>query len=138
MKHHVFRLHRGADLLESIAGYCREKHIHAGYAACCVGCVSEAAIRSADGVTKRQYRERLEIVSLTGTVSEARCHLHISFSREDMSVLGGHLLPGCVVNTTAEVVLCELDGLTFSKAYDEDTGYNELHIEQSLPAGRLS
>ncbi len=138
MKHHVFRLHRSADLLESIAGYCRDKHIGAGYVACCVGCVSEAAIRSADGVTKRQYRERLEIVSLTGTVSEGRCHLHVSFSREDMSVLGGHLLPGCLVNTTAEVVLCELDGLTFSKAYDEDTGYNELHIEQSLPAGRLS
>jgi predicted DNA-binding protein with PD1-like motif len=133
MKHHVFRLRRGADLLESIAGYCREKRIQAGYAACCVGCVSEAAIRSADGATRHEYRERLEIVSLTGTVSEGRCHLHISFSREDMSVLGGHLLPGCVVNTTAEVVLCELPGLVFTKAYDENTGYNELTIEQSLP-----
>lgn len=138
MKHHVFRLHRGDDLLESIFEYCRKKHIPAGYAAGCVGCVSKAAIRSADGTTQKQYEERLEIVSLTGTVSEARCHLHISFSREDMSVLGGHLLPGCIVNTTAEVILCELEDLAFSKSFDEETGYNELHIKQRLPAGRPS
>lgn len=138
MKHHVFRLHRGADLLESIIDYCREKHIPAGYAAGCVGCVSKAAIRSADGITGKHYEERLEIVSLTGTISEARCHLHISFSREDMSVLGGHLLPGCIINTTAEVILCELEDLTFAKVFDEETGYNELHIEQIIPADRLS
>ncbi len=131
MKQHVFRLHRGADLLESIANYCSTHGIKAGYAACCVGCVSKACIRSADGITLRRYEQRLEIVSLTGTVSEARCHLHISFSGEDMSVIGGHLCNGCIVNTTAEVVLCELEGVTFSKVFDETTGYNELRIEQT-------
>lgn len=129
MKQHVFRLHRGDDLLESIAAFCREHRITAGYVGCCVGCVSEACIRSADGMTQRCYKERLEIVSLTGTVSEARCHLHIAFSREDMAVIGGHLCIGCIVNTTAEIILCELNSIAFSKVYDEETGYNELAIK---------
>ena len=128
MKQHVFRLHRGSDLFESIQVYCREHQIRAGYAAACVGCVTKATIRSADGVTAHTLEERLEIVSLTGTVSEKRCHLHISFSREDLSVIGGHLMPGCIVNTTAEVVLSELDGVSFGKVYDPETGYNELEI----------
>lgn len=138
MKHHVFRLHRGADLLESILQYCRDRRIHAGYAACCAGCVQQAEIRSADGITRHRFNERLEIVSLTGTIGEARCHLHISLSREDMSVVGGHLLPGCLVNTTAEVILCEIEDLTFSKVFDEETGYNELSITERLPAGQPS
>jgi len=128
MKQHVFRLHRGCDLYESIIAYCKERHIQAGYAGACVGCVTKACIRSADGVTVHTLEERLEIVSLTGTVSEKRCHLHIAFSREDLAVIGGHLTPGCIVNTTAEVVLCELEGLSFGKVFDPETGYNELEI----------
>lgn len=128
MKQHVFRLHRGSDLSESIQSYCGTHQIKAGYVAACVGCVTKATIRSADGATAHTLEERLEIVSLTGTISEKRCHLHISFSREDLSVIGGHLMPGCIVNTTAEVVLCELDGVSFGKVYDPETGYNELEI----------
>ena len=128
MKEHVFRLHRGCDLYESIRSYCLEHHIQAGYVAACVGCVTKATIRSADGATIHTLEERLEIVSLTGTISEKRCHLHISFSREDLSVVGGHLMPGCRINTTAEVVLCELDAFSFGKVFDPETGYNELEI----------
>ena len=128
MKQYIFRLHRGDDLLESIAAFCRRELMRAGYAACWVGCVSRARIRWADGITQHEYEERLEIVSLTGTVSEERCHLHIAFSREDMSLLGGHLCSGCTVNTTAEVVLCSIDSVSFAKAFDPETGYNELDI----------
>jgi len=128
MKQHVFRLHRGDDLYQSIEAYCKKQHIQAGYAAACVGCVTKASVRSADGVTIHTLEERLEIVSLTGTVSANRCHLHIAFSRENLSVIGGHLTPGCVVNTTAEIVLCEVDAFRFGKVFDPETGYHELDI----------
>ena len=72
----------------------------------------------------------MEIVSLTGTVAEAGCHLHISLSREDLSVLGGHLRPGCLVNTTAEIVLAELPDTVFTRERDEATGYEELAIRR--------
>ena len=68
-------------------------------------------------------------MSATGTVSRERTHLHIALSREDLSTIGGHLVSGCIVNTTAEVVLIELPGVRFSKEFDPETGYNELKIE---------
>lgn len=129
MKHHIFRLRRGADLLESIKAYAAENGIQAAVIASCVGCLSTARLRDASGVNIRTIGEHLEIVSATGTVSCERTHLHIALSREDLSTIGGHLVPGCIVNTTAEVVLLELPGARFTKEFDPETGYNELKIE---------
>ena len=129
MKHHVFRLHRGADLLESIKAYAEENDIQAAVIASCVGCLSVARLRDASGVNIRTIEDHLEIVSATGTVSRERTHLHIALSREDLSTIGGHLVPCCIVNTTAEIVLIELPGMRFAKEFDPETGYNELKIE---------
>ncbi len=128
MRHHIFRLRRGADLYRSIRDYAVSHRISAGYVACCVGCVSAARVRDAGGATVRALEEPLEIVSVTGTVSAVRCHIHIAFSREDLSTIGGHLMEGCTVNTTAEVVLCELDNYSFYAAFDNETGYEELLV----------
>lgn len=128
MRHHIFRLRRGADLYRSIRDYAVSHRLSAGYVACCVGCVSAARVRDAGGATVRALEEPLEIVSVTGTVSAVRCHIHIAFSREDLSTIGGHLMEGCTVNTTAEVVLCELDNYSFDAAFDNETGYEELLV----------
>jgi len=137
MNTHVFRLHRGDDLLLSIRGYACEYHLSAAVALSCVGCVSRATVRDAGGVRLRCLDEPLEILSVHGTVSAERVHLHIALSREDLSVIGGHLVEGCIVNTTAEVVLLELEGLRFGSVYDPRTGYSELSIEgtSSAPEG---
>lgn len=128
MRHHIFRLRRGADLYRSIRDYAVSHRLSAGYVACCVGCVSAARVRDAGGATVRALEEPLEIVSVTGTVSAVRCPIHIAFSREDLSTIGGHLMEGCTVNTTAEVVLCELDNYSFYAAFDNETGYEELLV----------
>ena len=94
-----------------------------------VGCVSQARVRDAGGVNIRSVDEHCEIVSLNGTVSEGRCHLHIALSREDLSTLGGHLCPGCIVNTTCELVIGELPGVRFAVEQDAQTGYDELIFE---------
>ena len=123
---HSLRLRRGADLLLSIRDVCREKHIAAGVVLSAVGCISEGRVRDASGVTIREIREHCEIVSLNGTVSENRCHLHIALSKEDLSTLGGHLCPGCIINTTCELVIAELPATAIEKEFDEETGYDEL------------
>ena len=74
----------------------------------------------------RRIEEPCEIVSLFGTVSAARCHLHISLAREDLGVIGGHLVEGCIVNTTCELVIGVLDGWRIETEWDEATGYDEL------------
>jgi predicted DNA-binding protein with PD1-like motif len=123
---HALRLRRGSDLLLSIRQLCWEKHIAAGVVLSAVGCISEGCIRDASGVTIRQIRDHCEIVSLNGTVSENRCHLHIALSKEDLSTIGGHLCEGCIINTTCELVLAELPGTAIEKEFDSETGYDEL------------
>lgn len=126
VKCHSLRLRRGADLMGSIKALCAEKHIGAGVVLSAVGCISRGRVRDASGVTIREIADHCEIVSLNGTVSEARCHLHIALSKEDLSTIGGHLCEGCIVNTTCELVIAEIPGTVIGKEFDEETGYEEL------------
>jgi predicted DNA-binding protein with PD1-like motif len=130
LKCHCVRLHRGDDLMLSIRELCREKHIAAGVVLSAVGCISEGRIRDASGVTIRDITDHCEIVSLDGTVSETRCHLHISLSKEDLSTIGGHLCPGCIINTTCELVIAELPGIRYGVEEDPETGYDELIFQE--------
>lgn len=123
---HCVRLHRGDDLLLSIKALCREKKIAAGVVLSAVGCISEGRVRDASGVTIREIKDHCEIVSLNGTVSEARCHLHIALSKEDLSTVGGHLCYGCIINTTCELVIGVLPGICYGVEQDAQTGYDEL------------
>ena len=128
---HCVRLRRGDDLMLSIKELCQEKKIAAGVVLSAVGCISEGRIRDASGVKIREVREHCEIVSLNGTVSEKRCHLHIALSKEDLSTIGGHLCPGCIINTTCELVIAELPGVRFGMEEDGGTGYDELIFEKA-------
>ena len=126
MIYHCLRLRRGDDLMLSIKELCREKKICAGVVLSAVGCISEGRVRDASGVTIRQIQDHCEIVSLNGTVSQARCHLHIALSKEDLSTIGGHLCTGCIINTTCELVIGEIPGVSFGVEEDPETGYDEL------------
>ena len=123
---HSLRLLQGTDLMNAIKALCREKEIAAGVVLSAVGCISRGRVRDASGVTIRQIEDHCEIVSLNGTVSENRCHLHIALSKEDLTTIGGHLCPGCIVNTTCELVIAELPGTAIDVEFDEETGYDEL------------
>ena len=128
MRSICLRLRRGDDLLLSIRQLAAREGLRCAVVLSGVGCVTEARVRDASGVTVRHIAEPCEIVSLNGTVSAARCHLHIALAREDLSTLGGHLMEGTIINTTCELVLLEPDGVRFSGAFDPATGYTELCI----------
>ena len=123
---HCIRLKRGEDLMESIKQVCKDKNIEAGVVLSGVGCILRGRIRDASGVTIREIAEHCEIVSLNGTVSRERCHIHIALSKEDLTTIGGHLCTGCIVNTTCELVLMELPGIAYGVEEDPETGYDEL------------
>ena len=128
---HCIRLKRGEDLMDSIKKLCAEKQIAAGVVLSGVGCISSGRVRDASGVRIREITEHCEIVSLNGTVSAKRCHIHIALSREDLTTIGGHLCSGCIVNTTCELVIGELPGVRYDVEADTETGYDEL-IFQSI------
>lgn len=124
------RLHRGDDLLGSIRALAEKAAIEAGVVLSAVGCISCGVVRDASGVRLKTIDEPCEIVSLNGTVSRTRCHLHIALSGEDLSTLGGHLVEGCIINTTCELVIGILDGWRFGVEQDSETGYDELVFEK--------
>lgn len=123
---HCLRLHRGDDLLECIRALCRDRDIRAGVVLSGVGCILRGRLRDASGVNIRNLEGHYEIVSLNGTVSAQRCHLHIALSGEDLSTIGGHLCTGCIINTTCELVVAELPSVGFGVEEDPETGYDEL------------
>lgn len=127
---HCVRLRRGEDLLESIRQICREKNIQAGVVLSGVGCLLRGRVRDASGVNFRQISDHCEIVSLNGTVSAQRCHIHIALSIEDLNTVGGHLSTGCIINTTCELVIGELPGIYYGVEEDPETGYDELVFQK--------
>ena len=133
MKTYAFRLHRGDDLLLSIRTLCEREKIDAAVVLSAVGCVSRAVLRDAGGVNLRSVDEPCEIVSLNGTASRTRCHLHLALSREDLSTIGGHMMPGCIVNTTCELVLGVLEHMRYDVEQDAQTGYDELIFTELKP-----
>lgn len=129
LKEHCFRLRRGQDIYEELKKYVCDHHIKAATIVSAVGCVSQGRIRNAGGINIVTIEEPMEIVSVIGTLSEERMHIHCSFSKEDLSTIGGHMVKGCIVNTTAEIVLLELDEVSFGLEFDKETGYDELVIK---------
>ncbi len=133
MKVFCRRLRRGDDLLTEIRAIAERQHLEAGVVLSAVGCVSRARLRDATGARVRTVDRDCEIVSLNGTVSQARCHLHIALSDADMATFGGHLMPGCIVNTTCELVIGVLEGVRFGVEQDPQTGYDEIVFEETMP-----
>eukprot|EP00978_Attheya_sp_CCMP212_P024317 scaffold76235_cov50-Attheya_sp.AAC.2 len=74
--------------------------------------------------------KRFEITSLVGTFSRAGgCHLHMALSDDQGVCVGGHLINGTVF-TTVEVVIGTIEGVTFEREQDDQTGYRELAPKQ--------
>lgn len=126
---YVFRLTKGMDLKKEIVKYCSENGIRAGMIGTCVGCCSEVNFRLAGGVKFYTKKGDYEIVSVTGTISENGVHIHISFADASGNIVGGHLSDGCLVNTTAEICIIEINNYKLSRNYDDNTGYKELKVE---------
>ena len=70
------------------------------------------------------------ILSLMGTVSEERCHLHFALSRQGLGAFGGHLKEGRLINTTCELVIGVLDGWRYGEEQDGETSYDEITFER--------
>ena len=127
---YVFRLTKGSDLKKSIVEYCKNNNIKAGIIGACVGCCYEVNFRLAGGVEFYHNVADYEIVSVTGTISEDGVHIHVSFADLEGKVIGGHLSEGCLVNTTAEIAIIEIDNYKLTREFDDTTGYKELVIEK--------
>lgn len=75
----------------------------------------------------KHLRGPFEVTSLVGTLNP-EAHLHICLSDSEGTTVGGHVLGGLEVFTTAEVVVGEAVGLKFTREMDHKTGFPELVV----------
>lgn len=125
---HALRINPGDDLKVKLAEFVKEKKIKAGYIITCVGSLKQATLRLSNRNETQTWKETFEIVSLTGTLSPDGNHLHMSVADKDGKVIGGHLMDGSIIYTTAEIIIGEANDLIFTRERDSVTTYKELKI----------
>ena len=129
----ALRLGPGADLRGELLGLADREGVRAGWVLTCVGSLSRVRLRLASGAEHRTWQGPFEIVALTGTLSPDGGHLHLAVADHQGRTVCGHLAEGCVVRTTAEVVLGADDRLVFAREHDPATGYDELVVRERDP-----
>jgi predicted DNA-binding protein with PD1-like motif len=133
MKIHALRLLPGADLKVEIQNYLKKENIEAAAMLSSVGSLRQTKIRLAGAKDYFEENGLREILSLSGTLSLHGSHLHIALSNGQGQCIGGHLMDGCLINTTAELVIGEIPTLVFKRTADASTGYAELQVEEKSP-----
>lgn len=128
----VLRLKPGEDLKESLQVVATERAIAAGLILTGIGSLERAALRLAGNSSSTAFDRRFEIVSLSGTLSPDGLHVHIAIADETGQMLGGHLVPGCRIATTAEIAIGVCSELAFSRPVDDMTGFRELAVIHTI------
>lgn len=128
---YAIRLKPGEDLQKGILQLVKEKQIKAGWIAAAVGSLTQYSIRFANQPGASTGTGHFEIVSLSGTVSSNGSHLHIAISDSTGATLGGHLMEGCTIYTTAELVIAATNKYEFTRAKDGTTPWEELQVRES-------
>lgn len=123
---HVLRLQPGEDVRPTLEQWAKDNAIEAGAITAAVGSLTQAHIRYANRADGIMTTGDLEIVAFSGTLSRHGAHLHIAVADREGTMLGGHVLPGCLVRTTLELVVLEVAGVRMLRTKDDVTTYDEL------------
>jgi len=122
------RLHPHQDLRGALQAILAEHQVSAAFVLQGIGSLSTANIRFAGMSEATQLQGDLEILTLAGSLSSDGVHLHMTVSDAQGRVIGGHVAPGCIVRTTAEILLALLPEHHFSRAPDAESGWDELVV----------
>ncbi len=128
MKAWPLRLSPGADLkrsLEALDGA-------AGFVVAAIGSLDPVVLRYAGAAQATRLAGAFELLTLSGSLTRDGAHLHMSVADAEGRVRGGHVVYGCIVRTTAEVLVADLPGFSLSRESDAATGFRELVVR---PAG---
>jgi len=142
----VMKLGPGCDLLKSLEQVAVKEGIESAVIVSGTGSLRRATIRNVKSIPEkppitddnRVYTPRdepLELLSFNGNLSRKdgqvfiHCHISISSGVEDGRSYGGHLVEGCIVLATCEVVIAEISGLKMERRLDSDTMVNELEFK---------
>jgi predicted DNA-binding protein with PD1-like motif len=123
------RLPPGAELREALHAVLHEHAVEAAFVIAGIGSLSVAQLRLAGADTAQTLHGDLEILTLSGSIAVDGVHLHASIADAAGRVWGGRVAPGCIVRTTAELLLALLPEWRLGRAVDAATGYAELIVQ---------
>lgn len=133
LRTYALRLRPGDDLRKELLRFTEQHQMRAAMVLTCVGSLTTTNLRLANQEGPTEYKGHFEIVSLVGTLSINGSHLHLSVSDSTGRTIGGHLLDGNRVYTTAELVIGEMPELDFRRETDATFGYKELTVYPTAP-----
>jgi predicted DNA-binding protein with PD1-like motif len=125
------RLTPGQDLRIALEEAFVTHNLNAGFVLQGIGSLSVAKVRYAGVVQATELHGDLEMLTLAGSLSHNGAHLHMTLADAQGRVVGGHVAVGCVVRTTAEIVIAVLPEYCFTRVTDLTTGFVELAIAPS-------
>jgi hypothetical protein len=124
------RLLPGQDLRRAIEEAVAQTGCDAAFVVSGIGSLAQARIRLAAADQPRSIVGDMELVTLAGSVTVDGSHLHAALATDQGNMLGGHVAFGCIVRTTAEVLLALLPEWRLSRTPDAVTGYDELVVSR--------
>lgn len=124
----ALRLRPGDDVILTLRQQVKHHQLQAAFIAGCVGSLTDVALRFAGQENTHLTSGKFEIVSLIGTLDAQGEHLHLAVSDENGQMSGGHMMPGCTVRTTLELIIGELENNTFTREPCTLSGYEELVV----------
>lgn len=134
----ILRLVPGTDLRDALERYARRPGRPPAMLLAGIGSLEDALIRPAGRNEALHIGGDLEIVALAGTLARAGIHVRIAIADAQGRVIGGHLLRGCRIRTTAELLMEPLRGVQLRRTKDPQTGYQELEAQRRRnPARRV-
>lgn len=136
MKIFACRLKPDQDLRQSLKQFAIAHQIQAGVILTAVGSLKQAGLRFANQPQAAILTGPFELLSLAGTLSIHGMHLHLALADTVGQTLGGHLSQGCLIYTTAEIVIGEAPDWIFNRTLDQQTGFLELEILPRSPQGQ--
>ena len=122
------RLHPGDDLRRVLEAVPSAHGVAAAFVLAGIGSLSRTQLRLAGADAATAVQGDVELLSLSGSLGVHGAHLHMSVADAQGRVLGGHVLPGCTVRTTAEVLVLLLPDWQLARGLDPATGYPELQV----------
>ncbi|MEP6874146.1 MAG: PPC domain-containing DNA-binding protein [Burkholderiales bacterium] len=122
----ALRLIPGDDLRAALGAALSAHGGTAAFVLAGIGSLSATRLRIAGADQPQAIDGDVEILTLSGSLAVNGAHLHMSVADANGRVLGGHVAAGCVVRTTAEVLIALLPGWHFTREADAVTGYAEL------------
>lgn len=122
------RLVPGDDLRASLERIVRDRALTAAFVVQGIGSLSVAMLRFAGADQPSRIDGDLEILTLAGSIADNGSHFHMSVADANGRVIGGHVAPGCIVRTTAEILIASVPNVSLTREFDPSTGFLELLV----------